>query len=99
MVDEISDLEEALNKAAEENEENSKDEDGEEGIKEARKMDKSELGKQRVHLGKFKDAHGFSSAPGKKEKIKFELKNSTLDIDHNHGYNTTLNEEELLKKK
>jgi hypothetical protein len=99
MVDEISDLEEALNKAAEENEENSKDEDGEEGIKEARKMDKSELGKQRVHLGKFKDGHGFSSAPGKKEKIKFELKNSTLDIDHNHGYNTTLNEEELLKKK
>ena len=34
-----------------------------------------------------------------KEKIGFELKNSTLDIDHNHGYNTTLNEDELLKKK
>ncbi len=99
MVDEISDLEEALNKAAEENEENSEDEDGEEGVKEARKISKSELGKQREYLGKFKGAHGFSSAPGKKEKIKFELKNSTLDIDHNHGYNTTLNEEELLKKK
>jgi hypothetical protein len=97
-VGEISDLEEALNKAAEENEEES-DEDGEEGIKEARKISKSELNKQRGYLGKFKDSHGFSVAPGKKEKIGFELKNSTLDIDHNHGYNTTLNEEELLKKK
>jgi hypothetical protein len=68
-------------------------------IKEARKVSKSELNTQRSYLGKFKEGHGFSSAPGKKEKIGFELKNSTLDIDHNHGYNTTLNEEELLKKK
>jgi hypothetical protein len=57
------------------------------------------LNKQREFLGQFKEGHGFSSAPGKKEKIGFELKNSTLDIDHNHGYNTTLNEEDLLKKK
>jgi hypothetical protein len=98
-VGEISDLEEALNKASEENEESEEDEDGEEGIKEARKISKSELNKQRNYLGTFKAGHGFSSAPGKKEKIGFELKNSTLDIDHNHGYNTTLNEEELLKKK
>jgi hypothetical protein len=98
-VGEISDLEEALNKASEENEESEEDEDGEEGIKEARKVSKSELNTQRSYLGKFKEGHGFSSAPGKKEKIGFELKNSTLDIDHNHGYNTTLNEEELLKKK
>jgi hypothetical protein len=98
-VGEISDLEEALNKASEENEKDSEDEDGEEGIKEARKISKSELNKQRNYLGTFKAGHGFASAPGKKEKIGFELKNSTLDIDHNHGYNTTLNEEELLKKK
>ena len=98
-VGEISDLEEALNKASEENEKDSEDEDGEEGIKEARKISKAELNKQRNYLGTFKAGHGFASAPGKKEKIGFELKNSTLDIDHNHGYNTTLNEEELLKKK
>jgi hypothetical protein len=98
-VGEISDLEEALNKASEENEKDSEDEDGEEGIKEARKISKTELNKQRNYLGTFKAGHGFASAPGKKEKIGFELKNSTLDIDHNHGYNTTLNEEELLKKK
>jgi hypothetical protein len=97
-IGEISDLEEALNKASEENEK-SEDEDGEEGIKEARKVSKSELNKQRGFLKNFKDGHGFSSAPGKKEKISYELKNSTLDIDHNHGYNTTLNEEEGLKKK
>jgi hypothetical protein len=99
MVGEISDLEEALNKASEENEKDSEDEDGEEGIKEARKIGKGELNKQREYLGTFKAGHGFASAPGKKEKIGFEVKNSTLDIDHNHGYNTTLNEEELLKKK
>lgn len=98
-VGEISDLEEALNKAAEENDEDSEDEDGEEGLKEARKISKGELNKQRSYLGKFKEGHGFSSSPGKKQKIGFELKNSTLDIDHNHGYNTTLNEDELLKKK
>jgi hypothetical protein len=99
-VGEISDLEEALNKAAEENEDSKdSDEDGEEGLKEARKINKSELNKQREYLGKFKSGHGFATAPGKKEKIGFEVKNSTLDIDHNHGYNTTLNEEELLKKK
>jgi len=98
-IGEISDLEEALNKASEENEKDSEDEDGEEGIKEARKITKSELNKQRNYLGTFKAGHGFANAPGKKEKIGFELKNSTLDIDHNHGYNTTLNEEELLKKK
>ena len=98
-VGEISDLEEALNKASEENDEDSEDEDGEEGLKEARKISKGELNKQRSYLGKFKEGHGFSSAPGKKQKIGFELKNSTLDIDHNHGYNTTLNEDELLKKK
>jgi hypothetical protein len=98
-IGEISDLEEALNRASEENEKDSEDEDGEEGIKEARKITKSELNKQRNYLGTFKAGHGFANAPGKKEKIGFELKNSTLDIDHNHGYNTTLNEEELLKKK
>jgi len=100
-IGEISDLEESLNKAAEDNERDSDDseEDGEEGVKEARIISKSELNAQREYLGKFKEGHGFSSAPGKKEKIGFELKNSTLDIDGNHGYNTTLNEEELLKKK
>lgn len=97
-VGEISDLEEALNKAAEENDYES-DEDGEEEIKEGRKIGKSELKYQKEYLGKFKKGHGFVEAPGKKEKIGFELKNSTLDIDHNHGYNTTLNEEELLKRK
>jgi hypothetical protein len=98
-VEEITDLEEALNKASEDNEDSAEKEDGEEGIKEAREISKSELNKQREFLGQFKEGHGFSSAPGKKEKIGFELKNSTLDIDHNHGYNTTLNEEDLLKKK
>jgi hypothetical protein len=98
-VGEISDLEEALNKASEEGDSKENDEDGEEELKEGRKISKGELAKQRVHLGKFKAGHGFASAPGKKDKIDFELKNSTLDIDHDHGYNTTLNEEELLKKK
>ena len=100
-IGEISDLEESLNKAAEDNERNSDDleEDGEEGVKEARKVNKTELNAQREYLGKFKIGHGFANAPGKKEKIGFEVKNSTLNIDHNHGYNTTLNEEELLKKK
>jgi hypothetical protein len=69
MVGEISDLEEALNKASEENEKDSEDEDGEEGIKEARKISKGELNKQREYLGTFKSGHGFASAPGKKEKI------------------------------
>lgn len=100
-IGEISDLEESLNKAAEDNERDSEDsdEDGEEGVKEARKVTKTELNAQREYLGKFKEGHGFSNAPGKKEKIGFEVKNSTLNIDHNHGYNTTLNEQELLKKK
>ena len=97
-VGEISDLEEALSKASEENEE-SEDEEGEEELKEARKIKKAELENQRKMLNNFRDVHSFANAPGKKEKISFEVKNNTLDIDHNHGYNTTLNEEELLKKK
>lgn len=96
-VGEISDLEEALSKASEENDES--DEDGEEELKEGRKIKKSDLEAQRKMLKNFKDGHSFAHAPGKRERIPFEVKNSTLDIDHNHGYNTTLNEEEFLKKK
>ena len=65
-------------------------------VKEARKVTKTELNAQREYLGKFKEGHGFANAPGKKEKIGFEVKNSTLNIDHNHGYNTTLNEKEFF---
>ena len=91
LVNEISDLEEALSQAAEKNA-NSKSEEEGGDVKESdyisRNLNKSTLSEeeQKNLLKTFANGHGFTKAPkGKGQEIKIEL-------DHMHGYNMTMNE-------
>ena len=92
LVNEISDLEEALSQAAEKNDDaKGKEEEGGE-VKESdeisRNLNKSALSEeeQKALLKTFADGHGFTKAPkGEGDEIKIEL-------DHMHGYNLTVNE-------
>jgi len=92
LVNEISDLEEALSQAAEKNaDEKGEEEEGGE-VKESdeisRNLNKSALSEeeQKALLKTFSDGHGFTKAPkGEGNEIEMEL-------DHMHGYNLTMNE-------
>ena len=91
LVNEISDLEEALSQAAEKNA-NSKSEEEGGDVKESdyisRNLNKSTLSEeeQKNLLKTFANGHGFTKAPkGEGQEIKIEL-------DHMHGYNMTMNE-------
>jgi hypothetical protein len=92
LVNEISDLEEALSQAAEKNAEDAKSEEEGGEVKESdeisRNLNKSALSEeeQKALLNTFADGHGFTKAPkGEGEEIQMEL-------DHMHGYNITVNE-------
>jgi hypothetical protein len=92
LVNEISDLEEALSQAAEKNAEDAKSEEEGGEVKESdeisRNLNKSALSEeeQKALLKTFADGHGFTKAPkGEGEEIQMEL-------DHMHGYNITVNE-------
>ena len=92
LVNEISDLEEALSQAAEKNADDAKSEEEGGDVKESdeisRNLNKSSLSEeeQKALLKTFADGHGFTKAPkGEGEEIKMEL-------DHMHGYNITVNE-------
>lgn len=87
LVNEISDLEEALSQAAEKNAEDA-EEEGEEEVKESNNLNKSDLSieEQKNLLKTFAEGHGFSKAPkGEGDTIEMEL-------DSLHGYNITMNE-------
>jgi hypothetical protein len=98
MVNEITDLEEALSKAAEKNAEdageNKSDEEGAEEMKESNNLNKSTLSveEQKGLLKTFSDGHSFSKAP-KGENDKIEMEMDTL-----HGYNVTMNEKNETAK-
>lgn len=91
LVNEISDLEEALSQAAEKNDDSKGEEEGGE-VKESdeisRNLNKSALSgeEQKALLKTFADGHGFTKAPkGEDDEIGMKL-------DHMHGYNLTVNE-------
>jgi len=98
LISEITDLEEALSQAAEDNSDSSEDDDSEEEVKEnfgilsgnGNRLNKSEmsLSDQKKLLTNFSKGHGFSKAPGDHR--------GTIDIkmDSLHGYNSTMNNEE-----
>ena len=82
QINELADLEESLNKAADDNNDDSGD------VKESNNLNKSDLpeNEQKKMLKKLADMHGFSKAPGDdNEKID-------MDGDSLHGYNRTMNE-------
>ena len=92
LVNEISDLEEALSQAAEKNSDDAKGEEEGGEVKESdeisRNLNKSALSEeeQKALLKTFADGHGFTKAPkGEGDEIAMEL-------DHMHGYNLTVNE-------
>jgi hypothetical protein len=93
LVNEISDLEEALSQAAEKNsDDDAKGEEEGGDVKESneisRNLNKSALSEeeQKALLKTFADGHGFTKAPkGEGSEIEMEL-------DHMHGYNITVNE-------
>jgi len=91
LVNEISDLEEALSQAAEKNSDDKGEEEEGGEVKESeisRTLEKSGLSleEQKALLKTFSDGHGFTKAPkGEGDEIEMEL-------DHMHGYNLTVNE-------
>jgi hypothetical protein len=88
LVNEISDLEEALSQAADKNEKDAKEEEEAEEVKESNNLNKSDLSieEQKTLLKNFADSHSFSKAPkGEQDSIEMEL-------DSLHGYNITMNE-------
>ncbi len=102
LISEITDLEEALSQAAEDNADSSEEDDSEEEVKEnfdmlsgnGNRLNKSEmsLSDQKKLLTNFSKGHGFSKAPGD-HKGTIDMKMDSL-----HGYNSTMNEEEGSKK-
>jgi hypothetical protein len=92
LVNEISDLEEALSQAAEKNADDAKDEEEGGDVKESdeisRNLNKSALSEeeQKALLKTFADGHGFTKAP------KGEGDETKMELDHMHGYNITVNE-------
>jgi hypothetical protein len=93
LINEISDLEEALSQAAEKNAE-AAEEEGQEEVKESNNLNKSDLSieEQKNLLKTFAQGHGFSKAPrGEGESIEIEL-------DSLHGYNITMNEADKKKE-
>lgn len=89
QINELADLDEALNKAADDNAESADDNNDDSGdVKESNNLNKSDLpeSEQKKMLKKLAGMHGFSKAPGDdNEKID-------MDGDSLHGYNRTMNE-------
>lgn len=88
LVNEMSDLEEALNKAADDNEKSSEVDDEDTEVKESNNLNKSDLSEdeQKKILKNLANMHGFSKAPvSDNEKID-------MGGDSLHGYNRTMNE-------
>jgi len=96
LVNEIVDLEQALNQASEENPEtNDADEDGQEEMKESNNFNKSNLkiSEQKKILKTLATNHGFAKAPGEnKDEIE-------MGMDSVHGYNITMNEAKAKAEK
>ena len=89
LVNEMSDLEEALNKAADDNEDSKyKEDDSDTEVKESNNLNKSDLSEdeQKKILKNLANMHGFSKAPGS-DNEKIEMGGDSL-----HGYNRTMNE-------
>jgi len=91
QINDLADLDEALNKAAEDNadsadSDDNNDDDG--SVKESNNLNKSKLpeSEQKKMLKNFANLHGFSKAPG--------ADNAKVDMDGDslHGYNRTMNE-------
>jgi hypothetical protein len=103
LINEITDLEEALSQAADDNANSSEEDDSEEEVKEnfdilsgnGNKLNKSEMPieDQKKLLDNFAKGHGFSNAPGKNKDV------IDMKMDALHGYNSTMNEEEEASKK
>jgi len=96
LVNEIVDLEQALNQASEENPEtNDADEDGQEEMKESNNFNKSNLkiSEQKKILKTLATNHGFAKAPG---VGKGEIE---MGMDSVHGYNLTMNEAKAKAEK
>jgi len=94
LVNEIVDLDSALNQAANDNEESRSDrsdEDGEEEMKESMTLNtlnksKLSIGEQKKILKTLATNHSFANAPkGEQDEIE-------VDMDGFHGYNLTMNE-------
>ena len=89
FVNEMSDLEEALDKAANDNEKSKySDDESDTEVKESNNLNKSDLSEdeQKKILKNLANMHGFSKAPGS-DNEKIEMGGDSL-----HGYNRTMNE-------
>jgi hypothetical protein len=89
LVNEMSDLEEALNKAADDNEKSDKyEDDSETDVKESNNFNKSDLSEdeQKKILKNLSNMHGFSKAP------KSDNETIEMELDTVHGYNISMNE-------
>lgn len=91
QINDLADLDEALNKAADDNAESmdsddNNDDDG--SVKESNNLNKSKLpeSEQKKILKQFSNMHGFSKAPGS-DNGQIEMEGDSL-----HGYNRTMNE-------
>ncbi len=89
QINELADLDEALNKAADDNAESAEDNNDDAGeVKESNNLNKSDLPieDQKKMLKKLAGMHGFSKAPGS-DNDKIDMNGDSL-----HGYNRTMNE-------
>ena len=95
LVNEIVDLEEALKRASEDNQESDSGEDEEaEEMKESNVFNKSEMTeeKQKEILKTLANSHGFAKAPND------ENDGIEMELDKVHGYNLTMNEASAKKE-
>jgi len=93
LVNEITDLEEALSQAAEKNADSEKESEEGEEVKESNNLNKSTLSieEQKKLLQDFADGHSFSKAPrGEGDK------DIAMELDSLHGYNISMNEDDSL---
>lgn len=91
QINDLADLDEALNKAADDNVESMDSDDNNDdngSVKESNNLNKSKLpeSEQKKILKQFSNMHGFSKAPGS-DNDQIEMEGDSL-----HGYNRTMNE-------
>jgi hypothetical protein len=89
LVNDITDLEEALSQAAEKNADSEEESEEGEEVKESNNLNKSTLSieEQKKLLQNFADGHSFSKAPRGEGGKEIEM-----ELDSLHGYNITMNE-------
>ena len=89
LVNDITDLEEALSQAAEKNADSEEESEEGEEVKESNNLNKSELSieEQKKLLQDFADGHSFSKAPRGEGG-----KDIAMELDSLHGYNISMNE-------